>query len=289
MTTETDRPTAGPDRDQPNRPPLVAIGVVMVATLFALFRSGSTATEQLLDEDEVEQQAGTATFALGPVVLTGELDHDWIRRERCPGWIQLNSLEGDATTVHLIVTDAAPDLESRTLVEVDDLPGWWADAIDVTVDPSRSTTLLDTPQNIWRMPTVDELVRSLPHHGENAGCTWQGEYRVQVECTTRPDKESPLWATDLAPIYYWAADAYSEAGRGEQASAERLEADLIEGYLPEQLSDEDLAALVEQAIAETGASERKQMGQVMSALMPKLGGRADGKRVSAAVREKLGA
>jgi len=86
-----------------------------------------------------------------------------------------------------------------------------------------------------------------------------------------------------------AADAYSDADRSEQASAERFEADLIEGYLPQQLSDEDLAALVEEAIAETGASEQKQMGQVMSALMPKLGGRADGKRVSTAVRDKLGA
>lgn len=148
MTTETDRPTVGPDRDQPHRPPLVAmvvVGLVMAATLFALFRSGSSATEQLLDEDEVEQPAGTATFELGSAVVTGELDHDWIRRERCPGWIQLNSLAGDATTVHLVVTDAAPDLATRTLVEVDDLPGWWADAIDVTVEPSRATTLLDTP------------------------------------------------------------------------------------------------------------------------------------------------
>jgi uncharacterized protein len=85
-----------------------------------------------------------------------------------------------------------------------------------------------------------------------------------------------------------AADAYTEADRAEQASAERFEAELIEAYLPAQLSDEELAALVEAAIAESGASEQKQMGQVMSALMPKVGGRADGKRVSAAVREKLG-
>jgi uncharacterized protein YqeY len=85
-----------------------------------------------------------------------------------------------------------------------------------------------------------------------------------------------------------AADAYRDAGRAEQASVEGFEAELIEAYLPEQLSDEELAELVEAAIAETGASEQKQMGQVMSALMPKLGGRADGKRVSAAVREKLG-
>jgi uncharacterized protein YqeY len=86
-----------------------------------------------------------------------------------------------------------------------------------------------------------------------------------------------------------AAEAYAEAGRSEQAAAERFEAELIEGYLPQQLSDQELAELVDAAVAETGASEQKQMGQVMSALMPKLGGRADGKRVSAAVRERLGA
>jgi uncharacterized protein YqeY len=85
-----------------------------------------------------------------------------------------------------------------------------------------------------------------------------------------------------------AAEAYRDAGRTEQEAAERFEAELVEGYLPQQLSDEELSELVEAAIAETGATEQRQMGQVMSALMPKLGGRADGKRVSAAVREKLG-
>jgi uncharacterized protein YqeY len=86
-----------------------------------------------------------------------------------------------------------------------------------------------------------------------------------------------------------AAEAYEGAGRTEQAAAERFEAELIEGYLPQQLPDEELAALVDEAVAETGATEQKQMGQVMSALMPKVGGQADGKRVSAAVRQKLGA
>jgi uncharacterized protein YqeY len=84
-----------------------------------------------------------------------------------------------------------------------------------------------------------------------------------------------------------AAEAYEGAGRSEQAASERFEAGLIEAYLPQQLSDGELAELVEGAIAETGASEQRQMGQVMSALMPKVGGRADGKRVSAAVRQKL--
>lgn len=86
-----------------------------------------------------------------------------------------------------------------------------------------------------------------------------------------------------------AAEAYEGAGRVDQAAAERFEAELIDGYLPQQLSDEELGQLVEAAIAEAGATEQRQMGQVMSALMPKVGGRADGKRVSAAVREKLGA
>lgn len=70
-------------------------------------------------------------------------------------------------------------------------------------------TLLDTPQDIWRMPTTDELVRSLVHHGENAGCTWQGEFARMVQCAQQPDKESPLWATDVPVIYYWAAGAYN--------------------------------------------------------------------------------
>jgi uncharacterized protein YqeY len=85
-----------------------------------------------------------------------------------------------------------------------------------------------------------------------------------------------------------AAEAYEGAGRAEQAAGERFEVELIEGYLPAQLSDEELDGLVAEAVEEAGATEQKQMGQVMSAVMPKVGGRADGKRVSAAVRKKLG-
>ena len=84
-----------------------------------------------------------------------------------------------------------------------------------------------------------------------------------------------------------AAEAYDGAGRAEQAAGERFEAELIEAYLPAQLSDEELDSLVAEAVEETGATERKQMGQVMSAVMPKVAGRADGKRVSAAVGKRL--
>jgi uncharacterized protein YqeY len=86
-----------------------------------------------------------------------------------------------------------------------------------------------------------------------------------------------------------AAEALREGGRDDQAAAEQSEAELIEDYLPEQLSDKELSELVASAVEETGASEPKDMGGVMKSLMPKVGGRADGKRVSQAVRETLGA
>jgi uncharacterized protein YqeY len=86
-----------------------------------------------------------------------------------------------------------------------------------------------------------------------------------------------------------AAEALRKGAREEGAASEEAEAKLIEDYLPEQLSDEDLGELVGAAVEESGATEQKDMGQVMKVLMPKVGGRADGKRVSQAVREKLGA
>ena len=71
------------------------------------------------------------------------------------------------------------------------------------------TALSETPLYIWRMPTVDELARSLSLHNENAGCTWSGE-TGEMDCMLRPDKETPLWAPDQQPVYLWSADAYDE-------------------------------------------------------------------------------
>jgi uncharacterized protein YqeY len=84
-----------------------------------------------------------------------------------------------------------------------------------------------------------------------------------------------------------AAEAYRVGGSGERAETEQAEAELIDGYLPAELADDELSGLVDAAIAETGASEPREMGSVMAAVMPKVAGRADGKRVSAAVRERL--
>jgi uncharacterized protein YqeY len=84
-----------------------------------------------------------------------------------------------------------------------------------------------------------------------------------------------------------AAEAYRGAGRDESAAAEEYEAELIEGYLPADISDDELEGLVADAIAETGATSQREMGKVMSAVMSKAAGRADGKRVSELVRGRL--
>lgn len=83
------------------------------------------------------------------------------------------------------------------------------------------------------------------------------------------------------------ARAFREAGRDELASAEEAEAALIEAYLPAELSDDELRAVVAAAVVETGASSPRDMGRVMSAAMARVGGRADGRRVSALASEAL--
>jgi uncharacterized protein YqeY len=84
-----------------------------------------------------------------------------------------------------------------------------------------------------------------------------------------------------------AAEQFREGGRPELAEQEESEAKLIETYLPAELDDAQLDAIVAAAIAETGASDPKDMGQVMKLVMARSGGRADGKRASARVREAL--
>ena len=84
-----------------------------------------------------------------------------------------------------------------------------------------------------------------------------------------------------------AATQYRDAGRDDLVAGEEAEAELIAGYLPAELSDEELKALVAEAVSEAGATSPKDMGNVMKVVMPKVGGRADGRRVSAAVKEIL--
>lgn len=83
------------------------------------------------------------------------------------------------------------------------------------------------------------------------------------------------------------AKAYRDGGRADLAAAEEREAELIDAYLPDQLSDQELEGIVGDAVAELGATSPKEMGKVMAAVMPRVQGRADGRRVSDAVKELL--
>ena len=84
-----------------------------------------------------------------------------------------------------------------------------------------------------------------------------------------------------------AADQFEDAGRAELSEQERFEAQLIGGYLPAELSDDELRQIVQSAIADTGATSPRDMGAVMKAVKEASGGRAEGKRASALVREAL--
>ncbi len=85
-----------------------------------------------------------------------------------------------------------------------------------------------------------------------------------------------------------AIELYDGAGRTDLADQERYEFVLLSGYMPEELGDEELEALVDEGIAATQAATPRDMGKVMGWLKPKVAGRADGKKLSALVREKLG-
>lgn len=105
-----------------------------------------------------------------------------------------------------------------TLVWASRGPGWPEGGVtyDEAAERCRylsedGTTLMDTPQDIWRMPTVEEMVRSMTRHDQNAGGTWdQKEEKAIYE--KKPDKETPLWAPHSRVIYYWAAGD-AEEGR----------------------------------------------------------------------------
>ncbi len=85
------------------------------------------------------------------------------------------------------------------------------------------------------------------------------------------------------------ATAYDDAARPELADRERAELAVLDDYLPQQLTDDELSVLVAAAVAETGADSPRAMGSVMKVLTPRIAGRADGGRVAAAVRSALGA
>ena len=84
-----------------------------------------------------------------------------------------------------------------------------------------------------------------------------------------------------------AAEAFRSAGREEQAETEEEELEIIEEFMPEALGEDELEQIVDDAIAETGATSLRDLGRVMADVMPQVAGRADGSAVSQLVREKL--
>ncbi|WP_026906231.1 GatB/YqeY domain-containing protein [Paucisalibacillus globulus] len=80
---------------------------------------------------------------------------------------------------------------------------------------------------------------------------------------------------------------FKSAGREDLVEKLEMEIKIIQEYMPEQLSDEELSAIVQEAIQETGASSKKDMGKVMSAVMPKVKGKADGSKINKLVQEHL--
>jgi uncharacterized protein YqeY len=83
------------------------------------------------------------------------------------------------------------------------------------------------------------------------------------------------------------AEAFRDAGREEQAAAEEAELSVLEEFMPEPLSEEELERIVDDVIAEVGATSMRDLGRVMADVMPQISGRADGSAVSQIVREKL--
>lgn len=130
-----------------------------------------------------------------------------------------------------------------------------------------------------RMAALRLLIASMKNTAVDAGRGPQGELSddeivrmVQSEVKKRRE----------------AAEAFRDGGRDESADTEEYEAEVYAEYLPTQLEDDELGAIIDHAIADTGATDRSGMGQVMKAVMAEVGGRADGKRVSGMVAQRLG-
>lgn len=145
-----------------------------------------------------------------------------------PGWGRgtLRADQKDVNQPGAVLSWNEIALYGRSPIGTNDKPGFAGLACDSSSDAGCATQadmaatglcrylstdglrLLDEPQDIWRIPTVDEMVRSLARHGENAGCTWDGT-TDSAECAFTPDKEPPLWDPNSSAVYYWAAEEYN--------------------------------------------------------------------------------
>ncbi len=154
--------------------------------------------------------------------------------------------------------------------------GWPARLIPLSITEriQADTTAAAKAQDKERLAALRLLLDALNKEAKEARGTLDEQREIAVLKRERKRRSE-------------AADAYRKGEREELAASEDAEARLIEEYLPAEISDAELEALIADALSETGAASQKEMGKVMSAVMAKAGGRADGRRVSELVRSKL--
>lgn len=117
-----------------------------------------------------------------------------------------------------------------------------------------------------------------------------GYYLIEKGGQDRPATDADVIAVAQKQIKQRrdSIDSFEKGGRTDLAAKEKTELAVLEGYLPKQMSQDELLALVKATIAEVGATSKAHMGAVMKALMPKVAGQADGKLVSQLVQQNLG-
>ncbi len=140
---------------------------------------------------------------------------------------------------------------------------------------------------------IESDVKSAMKAGERIRVSTLRQLRSQLQYARLEERES--WAeesalavlTKAAKMRQESILQYEKGNRSDLVAREREELKIIEEYLPERLSEAEIDSIIDQCIAETGASSPKDMGKVMGVAMPKLRGRADGQLVSTRVRQKL--
>lgn len=146
---------------------------------------------------------------------------------------------------------------------------------DTVMEQMKLAMKTQTPEGKLRLATLRLLMSELGN----------AEIAKREELT--PDDELAVVSREVKRRGE-AAQEYSKAGREDLAGKEKAEAAVLKEFLPEQLGEDEIARIVEEAIAQTGATTPRDIGRVMSAVMPKLKGRADGKTVNALVARRLG-
>ncbi len=138
---------------------------------------------------------------------------------------------------------------------------------------------------------LKEAIRSKQESRLNAVRLLLTALKVREKEIKRPLEEAEIQQVIASQIKQRrdSAEQYLRGGRGDLASLEEAEIEVLQAFLPEQLAPEDLAVIVEAAVAESGAQSARDMGKVMKLLMPRVAGRADGKLVNEMVRRKLSA